>query len=65
MCLSYDKIIKSVDCTGSQRSSLYFWTLQWEFGKIQSIVVSHIPNVAMLSSLKADGDKIIGTDYST
>ena len=56
--LRYDKIIKLDDCIeGRGSSSLYFWTFQWEFGKIQSAIVNQIPNVALLSSLKTIGDK--------
>lgn len=60
-CLNCDKIIRSDDCIGSPGSPLYFWTFQWELGKIQSAIVNQNFNVAVSSPLRAVGDKeIIG-----
>lgn len=55
------KLIRSDDCIGSPGSPLYFWTFQWELGKIRSAIVNQNFNVAVSSPLRAVGDKeIIG-----
>lgn len=45
---------------------MYFWTLQWEFGKIQSAIVNQNFNVALPSPFKAVGNKeVIRKDNNT